>query len=100
MPFIKTIATGALVTAGLGLAALGVGAGVADAAPITSTNIAQWGGWGPPPPGPGWGGPGRVGWAPPPPPFYGGGGYGGYGGGWAPPPPCATGPLGLVHVCA
>jgi hypothetical protein len=95
MSHIRKIATGALVTAGLGLAALGIGSGVADAAPISSTNIAQWHGWGPPPPGPGWR-PGPVGWGgPPPPPFY-GGGYG-----WAPPPPpCVSGPLGFVHVCA
>lgn len=95
MSHIKKVATGALVTAGLGLAALGIGSGVANAAPITSTNISQWGGWGGPPPGPGWG-PGPVGWGgPPPPPFY-GGGYG-----WAPPPPpCVSGPLGFVHVCA
>jgi len=95
MTHIKKIATGALLTAGLSLAALGIGSGIADAAPISSTNIAQWhGGWGGPHPGPGWGGPGPVGWAPPP-PYY-GGGYG-----WAPPPPpCVSGPLGFVHVCA
>lgn len=94
MTHIKKFATGALLTAGLGLAALGIGSGVADAAPISSTTIAQWHGWGPHP-GPGWG-PGPVGWAPPPPPPpY----YGGYG--WAPPPPpCITGPLGFVHICA
>ncbi|HEX5142539.1 MAG TPA: hypothetical protein VFW21_01585 [Mycobacterium sp.] len=105
MSKIKIIATGSLVAAGLGLAALGVGTGVANAAPspvVSSSGFAQWGwqpgpgghGWGGPG-GPGWDGPGPAGWAPPPPPppAY---GYGGYGYG----APCLSGPLGFVRVCA
>ncbi|MUL49301.1 hypothetical protein FZI85_10450 [Mycobacterium sp. CBMA293] len=96
MSRIKNIAKLAVVSAGLGLAALGLGTGVANASPITSgAGIPAWHhdwdgpGWGG---GPGWdGGPGWGG--PPPPPAW--------GGGWAPPPPpCISGPLGFVSVCA
>lgn len=94
MKNLKTIAAGSVIAGTLGLAALGIGSGVANAAPPSPTG--QWAqdrGW-----GYGhdhWGGPGYGPvWAPPPPPYYGYGGYGGYGA------PCATGPLGFVHVCA
>ena len=103
MIHLKTIAAGTVIAGSLGLAALGVGSGVANAAPSPVVNGAGWAqdrGWGHGPGGPwrpggwdggrGWGGPG---WAPPPPPDY-GYGYGGYGG-----PPCVTGPLGLLHFC-
>jgi hypothetical protein len=95
MKSLKTIAAGAAIAGALGFAAIGVGSGVASAAPpALGGHIAQdWGhghGWGH---DHGWGGPGY--WAPPPPPPY--YGYGGYG---PPPPPCASGPLGFVQVCA
>ncbi|BBZ26680.1 hypothetical protein MMAD_09750 [Mycolicibacterium madagascariense] len=78
---VKKIAAGAAIAGSLGLAALGAGAGVANADPY----------WGH---GHGWGGPAWGGYAPPPPPpYYGYGGYNGYGGG------CVTGPLGLLHFC-
>ena len=102
MKNLKTLAAGAAIAGALGFAAVGVGSGVANAAPPTPG--AQWAqdpGWGY---GPGWHGGGRGPgfWAPPPPPpppFY-GGGYGGYGGYGPPPPPCLSGPLGFVRVCA
>ena len=51
---------------GMAIAATGIGAGIADAAP-----------WGPPPPGPAaWGPPPPPMWGPPPPPPM-----------WGPPPP-------------
>ena len=98
MMHLKTIAAATAIAGSLGLAALGLGAGAANAAPSSvqsGTAVAQDAGWdhgrGPGGPwGPGWGGPG---WAPPPPPPY----YG-YGVGYA--PPCVTGPLGLLHLCA
>jgi hypothetical protein len=95
MKRLKSIAAGTAIAGALGLAALGIGTGVANAAPVgLGTQWAQ--DWGPGPGG--WGGPwGGPGWAPPPPPppapFY---GYGGY----DPGPPCVTGPLGFVHLCA
>jgi hypothetical protein len=94
---LKTIAGGLAVVGSLGLAALGLGAGVANAAPsfaAPETTWAQDPGWGH---GHGHGGGGDwrgPRWAPPPPPYYGYGGYGGYGA------PCVTGPLGFVHLCA
>jgi hypothetical protein len=100
MMHMKTIAAGTAIAGSLGLAALGLGAGVANAAPSSvqsGTAWAQDAGWGHGPGpggpwgGPGWGGPGWV--PPPPPPDY---GYG-YGVGYA--PPCVTGPLGLLHLC-
>ncbi len=98
MSSLKAIATGAAVVGSLGLAALGLGSGMANAAPspaVSGTSWAQWGPGGPGPGGPGWNnGPG---WGPPPPPAYGGYGYGaGYG---APVSACVNGPLGLLHVC-
>jgi hypothetical protein len=100
MMHFKTIAAGTAVAGALGLAALGLGSGVANAAPSpvqSGTAFAQDAGWGhgPRPGGPwgpgGWGG--GPGWAPPPPPDY---GYG-YGAGYD--QPCVTGPLGLLHLC-
>jgi hypothetical protein len=90
MSRIKNIAKFAFVSAGLGLAALGVGTGVANAAPLDSgAGVPAWyHHWD----GPGWGG--GPGWGPPPPPPP------VWGGGWAPPPPCISGPLGFVNVCA
>jgi hypothetical protein len=101
----KTIAAGATIAGSLGLAALGLGSGLANAAPspvLSQVGWSQWGGWGPGhgPGGPGWGrGPE---WGPPPPPAYGYGGYGGYGygAGYGAPSACVNGPLGLVHICA
>jgi len=107
MNFTK-IAAGTAVAASLGLAALGIGTGVANAAPSPVGSGIQWAqdsGWGHG--GPGWHGGGwngggwngggwnGGGWAPPP-PAYGYGGYGGYddGGGG-----CITGPLGLLQFC-
>ena len=100
MIHLKTIAAGTVIAGSLGLAAIGVGSGVANAAPSPVVNASGWAqdrGWGHGPGGPwrpggwdggGWRGPG---WAPPPPDY----GYGyGYGG-----PPCVTGPLGLLHFC-
>jgi hypothetical protein len=91
---VKTIAGGIVLAGSLGLATLGLGAGVASAAPSVSAPQTTWAedpGWGH---GHGWHGDGgwRGGprWAPPP-PYY---GYGGYGA------PCVSGPLGFVHVCA
>jgi hypothetical protein len=107
---VNKIAAGTAIAGALGLAALGIGTGVANAAPSSVGSGIQWAqdaGWGHG--GPGWNGGGWNG---------GGrdGGYGGYGGGWAPPPPaygyggygggydnggggCITGPLGLLHFC-
>ena len=96
----------ALVSAGFGLAALGIGTGIANASPVDSgAGVPAWGhgwdgpggggpGWGGPGGGPGWGGPGGgPGWGgPPPPPIW--------NSGWNAPPPCLTGPLGFVHLCA
>ncbi|MDT5153360.1 MAG: hypothetical protein QOI01_5093 [Mycobacterium sp.] len=94
---LKTIAGGIAVAGTLGLAALGIGSGVANAAPSQTAPETTWaqdggghghgggGDWHGD--GDGWRGPR---WAPPP-PYY---GYGGYGG------PCVTGPLGFVQVCA
>jgi hypothetical protein len=103
----KTIVAGITIAGSLGLGALGLGSGVANAAPspvLNGPGFALDRGWGH---GPGpWGGGGRgwdrggyggPGWAPPPPPIYdyGGYGYGGYGGGG-----CVSGPLGLLHFCS
>jgi hypothetical protein len=92
----KTIAAGATIAGSLGLAALGLGSGLANAAPTplaTQVSFSQWGGGGYYPHGGrhDWGGPG---WGAPPAAY----GYGGYG--YGVPPPCVSGPLGLVHVCA
>jgi hypothetical protein len=106
MTHLKTIAAGTVIAGSLGLAALGIGSGVANAAPspvLSSAGFAQDRGWGGHGPGGPWrpggwdGGGGRdwgggPGWAPPPPDY--GYGYGGYGGGG-----CVTGPLGLLHFC-
>ena len=102
----KSIAAATMIGSALGLAALGAGAGVANAAP-TSPGIpfqqdwwghgGHWGhgGWGGPGwGGPGWGGPG-PGWGGGPGYGYGGAGYG-YGG---PAGGCVSGPLGFVSVC-
>lgn len=94
----KTIAAGAAIAGSLGFAALGIGTGVANAAPSPVGSGTQWAldpGWGHG--GPGWNGGGR-GWGPPPPPppppYYGYGGYNGYNDGG-----CVTGPFGLLHFC-
>ena len=94
MIHLKKIAAGTVIAGSLGLAALGIGSGVANAAPSPVVNGAGWAqdrGWGHGPRPGGWdrGGWRGPGWAPP---DY---GYGyGYGG-----PPCVSGPLGLLHFC-
>jgi hypothetical protein len=94
---LKTIAAGAAIAASLGLASVGVGAGVANAAPpsvASDSGFATYGGW-----GYGHGGGHGGGWRGGPRYDRGGYGYGGgYGGGYG--PPCVSGPLGLLHVCA
>jgi hypothetical protein len=105
------IAAGTAIAGSLGLAALGIGAGVANAAPSPVGSGIEWA------QSPGWGHGGGGGWNGGGGRWNGGyGGYGGYGGGWAPPPPaygyggyggdydnggggCITGPLGLLHLC-
>lgn len=108
---LKSIAAGAAIAGSLGFAAIGIGAGVASAAPSPVGSGTEWAldnGWGHG--GPGWNGGGHDdhrggGWngggpnwgpPPPPPPNYGYGGYhpGYYGGGG-----CVTGPLGLLQFC-
>jgi len=96
MIVLKTIAAGAAIAASVGLAGLGVGTAVANAAPpsvTTGSGLAEYGGWG-------YGHDHGGGWRPGDwrggPRDYGYGGYGGYGYG----PPCVSGPLGFVHVCA
>jgi hypothetical protein len=95
----KTIAAGAAMTGALGFAVLGIGAGVANAAPSPVGGGTQWAldrgwdhgrGWDNGPRRGEWRGEGPR-WAPPPPPYY---GYGGYNGGG-----CVSGPLGLLHFC-
>jgi hypothetical protein len=86
------VAAGLGIAGAMGVAALGIGAATANAAPPSpgsSVEFARWGhGWDPRP-GP---------WGPPPPPAW-GYGYGDYG--YAPPPPpCVSGPLGFVSLCA
>ncbi len=105
---LKGIATAAAITGALGLGALGVGTGVANAAPTPGTGWAQYGGWGGGPGwhghgggwggGPGWGG-GGPGWGGGG-PGWGGAGWGG-GPGWGVPPigGCISGPLGFVSLC-
>jgi hypothetical protein len=111
---LKTFAAGAAIAGSLGFAALGIGTGVANAAPSPVGSGTEWAldpGWGHG--GPGWNGGGHddhrgggwngggwngggPNWGPPPPPNYGYGGYnpGYYGGGG-----CVTGPLGLLQFC-
>jgi hypothetical protein len=96
------IAAGTAIAGSLGLAALGIGAGVANATPSPVGSGIEWAQWGGHGGGGGWGHDGGGGW------------NGGYGGGWAPPPPaygyggygyddggggCISGPLGLLHFC-
>lgn len=95
MRHVKYAAAGFAVAGALGLATLGTGSTVANAAPpMPGTQWAQDHGHGP---GPGpWGGPGHGPWGGPrwaPPPYY---GYGEY---YA-PAPCITGPFGYVSICA
>jgi hypothetical protein len=115
---LKTIAAGVAIAGSMGFAALGIGTGVANAAPSPVGSGSQWaldpswdhGGhdWNGGGRGPDWHNGGGPRWAPPPPPppppppnyGYGGyngygdyNGYNGYGGG------CVTGPLGLLHFC-
>jgi hypothetical protein len=86
MNFTK-IAAGTAIVGSLGFAALGIGTGVANAAPSPAGSGMQWAqGWGHG--GPGWNG-GGNGWN---------GGYGGYGGDYG-GGGCITGPLGLLHFC-
>lgn len=86
---VKSIVIGAAAAGALGLAALGVGSGVANAAPGPSVVGSSWAEH------PGWGwGPRHWGPPPPPPPYYGGVGWG-----YGPPQVCATGPLHLVQTC-
>ena len=100
---LKKIAAGATIASALGLAALGMGPGVANAAPpspVTSgTPWQQDGSWG-------WGhGPGHGDWGGPGPGYgYGPGpgyGYGpGPGYGYGPPVGgCISGPLGFISLC-
>jgi hypothetical protein len=101
----KTIAAGIAIAGSLGLGALGLGSGVANASPspvLNGPGFALDRGWGHG--GGPWGGGGDwghrgygggPGWAPP---DYGYGGYGGYGdGGYG--GGCVSGPLGLLHFC-
>ena len=91
--YIQKIAAGAALACVLGFSAVGLGAGIANAAPPAPA-VGGWqfdghgGNWGHG--GGGWGG--RGGWD--------GGGDWGYGGNWGYGPPCVTGPLGFVTVCA
>ena len=82
---VKSIFISAATVGALGVAALGVGSGVANAAPVTGSGWAEHPGWG-------WGPRHHWGPPPPPPPYYGGVG-------WGPPQICATGPLHLVQTC-
>lgn len=95
---VKSISAGVAIAGSLGFAALGIGTGVASAAPPPVGSGTEWAldsGWGHG--GPGWydgrhdgnRGGDRNDWRPPPPPNY---GY--YGGGG-----CVTGPLGLLQFC-
>ncbi len=90
---LRNIAAGVGIAGAIGVAALGIGAGTANAAPPSPAlhaGFAEWGhGWGPRPWIPG----------PPPPPAY-GYDYGGWNNYGPPPPPCLSGPLGFVQVCA
>jgi hypothetical protein len=100
MATFRKIASTTALTAGLGAAVLGIGSGIASAAPATDPAVIPmdhgwgWGhggdwddhrGWG----NRGWGGPG-----------WGGPGWGGPGPGVYITPPCVSGPLGYVTVCA
>jgi hypothetical protein len=96
---LRYIAAGLGIAGALSFAAVGIGAGTANAAPPVQAGFAQWG-------GPGWGpGPGPWRPGPPPPPAWGGGyndgydNYGGYNNYGPPPPPCISGPLGFLQVC-
>jgi hypothetical protein len=97
MKSLKNIAAGAAIAGALGFAAIGVGAGVASAAPpVTGGQWAQDRGWDHGHGGPDWRG-GGYGYGDGGPGYgYGGPGYGygGYG------PPCVSGPLGFLQVCA
>ena len=94
--YVNKIAAGAALACVLGFGAVGLGAGVANAAPPASA-VGGWefdghgGHWGHG--GGDWGGDwgGRGGWD--------NGGNWGYGG-WGYGAPCVTGPLGFVTVCA
>jgi hypothetical protein len=104
---LKTIAAGATIAGALGLTALGIGPGVANAAPPTpvtsGTSWQQYGGWGWGPGGHGhggWGGGRDFG------PGYGYGGsgpgygYGGPGYGYGGPVGgCISGPFGFINIC-
>lgn len=95
---LRKIAAGLGIAGAIGFAAVGIGAGTANAAPPAQVGFAQWGpGWGPGP------GPWRPGPPPPPPPAwgynYGYDNYGGYNNYGPPPPPCISGPLGFLQVC-
>lgn len=90
---LKAIAARTAIAGVLGIAALGIGSGVANAAPPSpvgpDSSWAQDPGWGHGHGG-GHGWNNGPGWGPPPPPAYDYGGYG-HGGG------CVTGPLGFLH---
>jgi hypothetical protein len=91
---VRTIAAGIGIAGALGIAALGIGAGTASAAPpspVAHGDFAEWGGPGRGP----WGHGGGPWYPPPPPPPAYGYGYSGY----APPPPCISGPLGFLQFC-
>ena len=93
---LMNFAVGLGIAGATGVAAAGIGAGTANAAPspAVQAGFAEWvPGWGP--------GPWRPGPPPPPPPAWGGGyNYGGWNNYGPPPAPCLSGPLGLVQVCA
>jgi hypothetical protein len=99
---VSKIAAGTAIAGALGLAALGVGTGAANAAPSPVGSGIQWAqdsGWGHG--GPGWNG-GGGGWNGGGGGWNGGGGGrdGGYGGDYDNGGGgCITGPLGLLHFC-
>jgi hypothetical protein len=96
--YLKNIAAGAAFAGVLGFTAVGLGAGVASAAPSAPV-VAGWqldghgGHWGHGGDGGDWGD--RGGWDNGG--DWGGGGNWGYGPAWN---PCVTGPFGFVTVCA
>lgn len=91
----KSMAAGAAIAGTLGLAALGIGTGVANAAPPNnSSGYSLDHGYGPPGPRHDDWNRGRN-WGPPPPPNYGYGGYDDYG----PPRGCVSGPFGFLQFC-
>jgi hypothetical protein len=91
----KKFASSAVIVGALGAVALGIGSGVANAAPPSpaGTGVAWAQDRGRGHDHGDWRGDDRRGWVHAPDYGYGPGYY-------APPPPCVTGPFGFVHVCA